>query len=200
MCQHFLRDTQHYPKATPGAGVPGDRAGPHPDGVTVEAHSCRGSGINASASLEACCAQSAKVFVLLGLQIFGSGVLHPSKSNISVIFPSPCLLWSIFDVFGQENIELKEQQGQSWLFLCFRVLSCFWWALWHSRTVPALFPVPLIIHTPCSLSFWLPVTFPSLPSPLSLDVHGPNSSLLSSQVFRDLLPCSSFPFSSYLTF
>lgn len=75
--------------------------------------------------LEASCAQPSRAFVLFGLQVFGSGVLHPSKNDISVIFPSPCLLWSIFDVFGQENMELEKQQGLSWLFLCFQVLSCF---------------------------------------------------------------------------
>lgn len=89
-----------------------------------------------------------KLFVLSGLQTFGSGVVHLSKSPVTVIFPSPGLLWIIFEVFRQENIELEEQQGLSWLLLCFHVLSCFLWALWHSHILPPLFLVPLIIHTP----------------------------------------------------
>lgn len=110
-------------------------------------HSCRGCGFSAASSFEACWAQALKVVVLSGLQILGSGAPHLARSNVSVICPSPRLLRGTFDLFGQENISLQEQQALSWFFLRFHVLSCFLRALCHIVVHP-LFPVTDNPHPP----------------------------------------------------
>ena len=114
------------------------------------ADSCRGCGVGAASSYEACWAQPLKVFVLFGLQILGSAVPHLARSNVKCYLSLPSSpLWHLGCVWAGKHLIARAASP----VLVLLVLSCPQLLFVGSLAHCGPHPVPGHFDNPHTLTF-----------------------------------------------